>query len=189
MPPVEIICKPHYERKPHPRGQEAFDIQARFPWHPKPQANVMVEITIDEKSVRPPVNRSVMHQYGETLDCQLQVYSLEEIVAEKLRAILQNIQSLERKGWARSRARDYYDLWRILNTYKDKLDLSDFRTLLHEKCKIREVTFSDVSSFFSPSLLEMVEKTWEQWLGPLLPKLPPYTQVIKELRFQVENIL
>jgi len=187
--PVEIICKPHYERKPHPRGQEAFDIQARFPWHRKPQTNIMVEITIDEKLIRPSVNRSVIHHYGEILDFQLQVYSLEEIVAEKLRAILQNIQSFERRGWARSRARDYYDLWRILNTYKDKLNLADFSSLLHEKCKIREVTFTNINSFFSAPLLEQVEKTWEQWLGPLLKELPPYTQVIKELHFEIKEIL
>ena len=28
----------------------------------------------------------------------------------------------DRRGWTRSRARDYYDLWRVLSAYKDDLD-------------------------------------------------------------------
>ena len=51
-----------------------------------------------------------MHEYGEPLSAELQVYSLEEIVAEKLRALLQQAKMFERHGWSRSRARDYYDL-------------------------------------------------------------------------------
>ena len=40
--PVEIACERHVEREPHPTGQEAFDVRARFPWHRRPQVNVMV---------------------------------------------------------------------------------------------------------------------------------------------------
>jgi uncharacterized protein len=187
--PVDIICKRYSERDPHPRGQVAFDIHARFPWHRQPQVNVMVEITRDEKVLRPVVIRQVIHDYGEAFNTQLQVYSLEEIVAEKLRAILQTLQAFERKGWVRSRARDYYDLWRILDTYKDKLDLLSFSNLVHEKCVIKEVSFKDAESFFSTSLLEVVEKTWEQWLGSLVSGLPPHKQVISELREQVGLLL
>jgi predicted nucleotidyltransferase component of viral defense system len=186
---TDIICEPYLERDPHPRGQLAFDIRARFPWHRQPQVHVMVEITTDEILLKPAVTRQVIHGYGETFNTELQVYSLEEIVAEKLRAILQTLKTLERKGWVRSRARDYYDLWRILNTYKGKLDLSCFSNLVRKKCKNREVTFVDVESFFAANLLEVVEKTWEQWLGSLVPNLPPYKQVIGELRGYVTTLL
>lgn len=186
---VDIVCKRYVERNPHPRGQLAFDIRARFPWHRQLQVNVMVEITIDEKLIRPAVTRDVIHDYGEIFNTQLQVYSLEEIVAEKLRAILQTLQAFERRGWVRSRARDYYDLWRILDVYKEKLNLSDFSSLVREKCIIREVTFTDAENFFSKGLLEEVEKTWEQWLGALVPSLPSYKQVIGELRNQVMVLL
>lgn len=69
----------------------------------------------------------------------------------------------------RSRARDYYDLWRVLCAYRDRLDLSDFPTFLDEKCAIRDVTFSGPDSFFPEAKLAAVEKTWKQWLGPLVP--------------------
>jgi predicted nucleotidyltransferase component of viral defense system len=44
------------------------------------------------------------------------VYPLAEIVAEKLRALLQSRQRLQARGWGASRVcRDYYDLWKVLN--------------------------------------------------------------------------
>jgi hypothetical protein len=187
--PVEIGCERHVERDPHPGGQEAFDIRARFPWHRRPQTNVMVEIATDENLLKPPARRSVLHDYGEPFELQVPVYSLEEIVAEKLRAILQHLRALEHRGWVRSRARDYYDLWRVLGTYGDRLDVSDFPTFLREKCATRGVTFSGPDSFFPEAMLAVVEKTWKQWLGPLVPNLPPYKTVIEALRPQVTALL
>jgi uncharacterized protein len=187
--PVEIVCERHVERDPHPAGQEAFDIRARFPWHRTPQTNVMIETAMDEQVLRPTVRRSVLHDYGEPFDIQVPVYSLGEIVAEKLRAILQHLSSLERRGWVRSRARDYYDLWRILGAYRDHLDVPDFPLFLHEKCALKDVTFSGPESFFPKAMLLTVETTWKQWLGPLVPKLPPYKTVIEELRPQVAALL
>ncbi len=140
--PVEILCQRHVERDPHPAGQEAFDIRARFPWHRRPQVNAMVETAMDEKVLKPTVRRSVLHDYGEPFGVQVTVYSLEEIVAEKLRAILQHLRSLERRGWVRSRARDYYDLWRILGAFRDRLDVSGFSVFLREKCALKDVAFS-----------------------------------------------
>lgn len=187
--PVEVVCERHLEREPHPGGQEAFDIHARFPWQRRPQTNVMVEVTIDEKLLRPPVRRAVLHDYGEPLDVEVLAYSLEEILAEKLRAILQHAQTLERRGWGRSRARDYYDLWRILGAYGHQLDVSAFPSLLYEKCAIRGVTFADPSSFFPETVLSVVEKTWRQWLGPLVPDLPPYEIVIGAVRSSLAWLL
>jgi len=187
--PVEIVCERHAERDPHPAGQEAFDIRARFPWHRRPQTNVMIETSMDEKVLKPTVRRSVIHDYGEPLEVQVTVYSLEEIVAEKLRSILQHMRLLERRGWVRSRARDYYDLWRILGTYRDRVDVSDFPMFLHEKCALKGVTFSGSESFFPEAMLLTVEKTWTQWLGPLVPKLPPYKTVIENLRPRITELL
>ncbi|MBI4241828.1 MAG: nucleotidyl transferase AbiEii/AbiGii toxin family protein [Candidatus Rokubacteria bacterium] len=187
--PVEIVYERHVERDPHPAGQEAFDIRARFPWHRRPQTHIMVETVTDEKVLKPTIRRPVLHEYGEPLEVQVAVYSLEEIVAEKLRAILQHLRSLERRGWVRSRARDYYDLWRILGTYRDPLDISGFESFLREKCALKDVTFSGPESFFPKAMLTTVEKTWKQWLGPLVPKLLPYKTVIEELRPQVAALL
>ena len=149
----------------------------------------MIETSMDEKVLKPTFRRSVLHDYGESLEVQVTVYSLEEIVAEKLRSILQHMRLLERRGWVRSRARDYYDLWRILGTYRDRVDVTDFPSFLREKCALKDVTFSGPESFFPEAMLSTVEKTWMQWLGPLVPNLPPYKTVIEELRPRIAELL
>ncbi|MEF8788079.1 MAG: hypothetical protein V5A84_03315 [Planctomycetota bacterium] len=58
-----------------------------------------------------------------------------------LRAVLQHREILEERGWARSRARDYYDVWRVLKSYRDTLELSGFRSFLRRKCELRDVSF------------------------------------------------
>jgi len=187
--PVEIVCERYTERDPHPGGQEAFSVRARLPWQREAHTRVMVEVSVDEKVLKATPRRAVIHGYGEPLDAQVRVYTLEEIVAEKLRAILQHVGKLEERGWSRSRARDYYDLWRVLGTYRDRMDLTDFASLLRDKCAVREVSFEGPGDFFQETMLAYIEKTWDQWLGPLVPHLPSYGTVIGELRPQIDALL
>src|SRR6266536_893158 len=88
---VELTCERNCEKEPHPGGQEAFTIRARFPWQRMPQTRVIIETAVDEKILKPAAVRELIHEYGEPIHVSLQVYALEEIVAEKLRAILQHI--------------------------------------------------------------------------------------------------
>ncbi len=187
--PMEITCERYTEKIPHPGGQEAFSIRARLPWQRSIHTRVMIEVSMDEKVLKPAARRTIIHDYGEPLDAQVRVYCLEEIVAEKLRAILQHIEKLQERGWSRPRARDYYDLWRVLGTYKDHMDLTDFVPFLREKCDLRGVAFDGPGDFFEETMLCYVEKTWEQWLGTLVPDLPPYATVIGQLRSQIEVLL
>ncbi len=110
-------------------------------------------------------------------------------MAEKLRAILQHVRRLEERGWSRSRARDYYDLWHLLGTHRNRLDLSDLDALLREKCAVRAVAFKGPDDFFQGPMLAYVERTWDQWLGPLVPELPPFEKVIGELRPRVAALI
>lgn len=144
---------------------------------------------MDEKVLKSVEKRILIHEYGEPLEAEVGVYALEEIVAEKLRAILQHAERLEERGWSRSRARDYYDLWRVLGTYEDRLDLSDFPSFLREKCAVRNVAFAGPEDFFPSRMLTYVEKTWDQWLGPLVPRLPAFDVVIGDLRPRVDSLI
>ena len=124
----------------------------------------------------------MQHEYGEPLEAHVLVYSLEEIVAEKLRALLQHAKKLQERGWSRSRARDYYDLWRIFSAHREQLDLRELDSLLRRKCALRGVTFDGLGDFFDPGIVTLVEATWEQWLGPLVADLPAVEIVLDELR-------
>ena len=183
--PVDIVCARYTERDPHPDGQEAFTIRARFPWQKEPTTRVTVEVTMDEPVLRPLTRQRILHEYGEPMQAEVQVYALEEIVAEKLRAILQHARQLEERGWSRSRARDYYDLWRLFAAYGDQMDLTGFAALLGAKCAVRSAVFSRPDDFFPDVVLDHVEQTWAQWLGPLVAALPSFDTVITELRPQI----
>ncbi|PIZ13785.1 MAG: hypothetical protein COY53_02970, partial [Elusimicrobia bacterium CG_4_10_14_0_8_um_filter_37_32] len=147
---------------------------------------VMIEITMDEQVIIKPQKKRIIHGYEEDVKQEIFVYSLEEIVAEKMRALLQHLKKLEERGWSRSRARDYYDLWKIFDHYKKTLKKDEIPALFLEKCKVKKIDFSGPESLFNDVMLDYVKKTWQQWMGPLVPDLPEFEVVIKDLR---KNIL
>ena len=187
--PVDIVCARYTEREPHPGRQEAFTIRARLPWQSHPQTRVMIEMTVDEPVLRPVQMRRIIHKYGEPLDAEDQVYSLEKMAAEKLWAILQFANMLERRGSRRSGGRDYYCLWQVFGTYGEQMDLTDFPSLVHQKCAVRGVNFEGTEDFFHSRRLRYVGDTWAQWLGPLVTGLPHFEAVINGLRPQVEALV
>ena len=67
------------------------------------QNKVMIEVTWGEPLVFPPITKPLIQDYRGISDGQLMVYSLEEIVLEKLRAILQHTKKLHEREWTRSR--------------------------------------------------------------------------------------
>jgi len=84
----------YVEREPHPHGQEAFVIRVRFPWHPSPLCRVKLEISHDEPGLLEPDSRTMIHGYGENMDVKVRCYQLEEVIAEKLRCLLQTQRKL-----------------------------------------------------------------------------------------------
>lgn len=189
---AETLAKPYgqfsfeltdyVEKEPHPFNQAAYIIRIQLPWHRKPMTNVKLEITRDETVFFNPCWRSVLHEYGEEIDCKLQVYSLEEIILEKFRAILQNQEMLNKKGWIRSRVRDFYDLWKILDQYKEQLEVERMKEVFLKKCNLKNITFSNPEQFFNEEYLNYIRKDWEKSLGRLLPKLPQFDKIVTILK-------
>ena len=119
----------------------------------------------------------------------IRCYSLEEIVAEKLRALRQAQQKLVMRGWTQRRARDYYDLWRILKQYAKDLDYKQLLPLLRKKCDVRGVDFKTIDDFFTKELVNEAERSWNTMLATFVPDLPPFKVVQRELRDMLEPIL
>ena len=128
-----------------------------------------------------------MHEYDEKIDGTIFVYRLEEIIAEKIRAILQFSKKLHERGWGRSRVRDYYDLWRIFHEYGQKIDKSLLPDLVREKCIPKHVVFTSVNDLFTPRLIAFLDE-WKQWLSAILPEVPPKEIVIEELKKQLHDV-
>lgn len=187
--PFVINLERYLERHPHPHGQDAFIIRVQFPWHPKPMCRIKIEITHDEPVLLPAQRQQLIHGYGENLDYQITGYQLDEIVAEKLRTLLQTLKKLIERGWNRPRARDYYDLWRILDKYRTGLDGKQIYDLLDQKCKLRNVSFQSLEDFFSEELVSEAHKHWKANLSPFLAELPECSTVIEDLRRSLNRLV
>jgi predicted nucleotidyltransferase component of viral defense system len=178
--PFEVTLEQLVLRDPHPGGQEAFLVRVRFPAHRQPLCRLKVEITYDEDLLLPPVTRSLLHRYPDPPEAEWRCYRLEEIVAEKLRALLQSHARLRERGWGASRVcRDYYDLWYVLG--QSTLDTALLPDLLARKCALRQVTFASAADFVAQELQSVARAEWEKQLLPFVPDGPLADQVLDEL--------
>lgn len=187
--PFEINLKRNPELEPHPNGQEAFNFYVKFPWHPTPLCRVKVEITHDEPVILPAIRKPILHDYEETLETQVNCYAIEEIIAEKLRALLQTHQKLMLRGWNRPRARDYYDLWCLFNKYHSHINKAATLQTLDKKCLHRKVAYQSIDDFFTLELLREAQTHWQETLRVLVQNLPSCQQVLDETRAFIANLL
>lgn len=184
---IDFKCNRYPERDTHPEKQEAFVIHARLPWQRDYNTSVKIEVTTQEKVFLPAADKKIIHGYNEEFECWIATYQIEEIIAEKIRAILQFAKKLHERGWGRSRVRDYYDLWRILSTYENTVRKELLPDLVRLKCSTKSVSFDSVRDLFQDKLLESL-KEWNTWLEPIVPNLPDSSRVLKELKGQLEDI-
>jgi len=184
-----LRSEPYLEKRPHPEGQKAFRVQAKLPWHRDFNTTIYIEVSFSEAVILPPVQKKIIHPYGEQFDYSINAYDINEIVAEKIRALLQFAKKLHERGWGRSRVRDYYDLWRILSFYREDISKAALPDLVRKKCAHKEIDFKGIESIFQEKLLLNFEEEWEFWLKDVVgPDLPDRHLVLKDLREQLTKI-
>lgn len=133
---------------------------------------VKVHLTFDEPIFDEPAVVSVNPAYGDLSAFRIAAYSKREIVAEKLRSLLQ-----QQKKWPRPR--DLYDLWYILCKSGERFSWEQLGPLFYEKCRVRGVQ-PDISGLTSDTLREWNENAWLDRLGPMLKDVPDFDPVWKE---------
>ena len=151
--------------------------------------SIKMEVTADEPVILPAADRPLLHGYGEDLATTLRCYSLEEIVAEKLRTMRQALRRLEAGRWSRNCARDYYDLWRLCVDPDVAVDLTRVATILPEKLAVRGVEARSVDDFFPPAVVAEARRQWQSSLGNLVRPLPKFDVAIAELRAKLDRRL
>ncbi len=100
---------------------------------------------------------------------QVRTYSLETIVAEKTRTLLE-----------RGYVRDYYDVWRLFK--EEKFDIVGAKKLFAEKCKAKRILVSGIDQFFPESKLEELSPYLPQLARLSREPLPALEQIFEELR-------
>ena len=126
---------------------------------------VRIDLTRSEPVLEPPTQRPVFHAYPDALsdDVAIATYSLEELFAEKMRALIE-----------RTRPRDLYDVVFIMENIREGIDLERSRELLRRKCAVKTLKVPS-----SDALVELIRASdelhseWKNMLGHQLPELPP----------------
>lgn len=112
--------------------------------------------------------RPLSQVYSDYPPFRVPTESLEEIMAEKLRALVE-----------RKKVRDYYDVWRMSQL---DLDRAAARDLFQKKLMVKGLAGAGVETIFPRDLEATLADYWERELGRLLYPVPDLQQVLTELR-------
>ena len=104
------------------------------------------------------------------------MYSLEEILAEKLRSLLE-----------RGKARDYYDVWRLLKEKSTMFDNEILKKVFYKKITHKNIQFNGLDSFVLKDR-EIIGRYWMNELGHQINQLPSFDEVLNELPGMLANI-
>ena len=172
------------EAKPYtnPRGNRS--IQAKMTYVgplklPRQQLQrIKFDLTQDELIADVPQRRDVFHPYSDAPKPPLQVlcYSVDEVVAEKTRALY------ERQG----RARDIYDLVHLSRNFRATIDAKNARRVVAEKFAFKRLPEPGVAVILDRIDQDGVRANWQAQLGHQLPVLPSADLFLAELHDAVE---
>jgi len=128
---------------------------------------VKVDISREENLVQSPVVRKTFFTYSDLAPHSLLCYTLEEILVEKLRSVMQRMQ-----------ARDLYDIWYLLDA--EELDPAFLLVEFREKCTAKGLLPGE----FHRKLSERLPQYRGRWSGSLkdqIRDLPDFEQVEREV--------
>jgi predicted nucleotidyltransferase component of viral defense system len=130
---------------------------------------VQCHLTFDEPLYTSTEKKQVAPAYSDLRDFEINTYSKVEIVAEKMRALIQ-----QQEKWPRPR--DLYDLWYIFCERGERFPKEMLNDLFEKKCQIRSVS-PDPSLLISDKLREWNRQAWEAQLAPTIQSPPDYDRV------------
>lgn len=161
------------DRRPH-ENSHTFWLAYDGPLPASRTKTVKVDITLRERIASLPVDRALLRGYEEYRDLPgnaiLSVYSLEEIAAEKIVALLDR---------ARTEPRDLYDLWFL--TAGGHVRLDDLVPHVSAKLEFRGGSLERSAKAFSAKEPRL-RALWDVRLAPQMIELPPFDGVHREVR-------
>lgn len=126
-------------------------------------SSLRIEISLRNDLVLEPDLKEIIPVYADTQPIFISVMNIQEILAEKVRTLLQ-----------RQKARDVYDLWFLLRKGA-KLDYE----LIGKKAELLNLKFDTV--FFLKRISE-IEKVWQTELSGYVTTVPDFNKVINEIK-------
>jgi predicted nucleotidyltransferase component of viral defense system len=135
---------------------------------------VKVDISRSEQLVFEPVMKDVFVDYTDLEAYQLLCYPLEEVLVEKMRSVMQRMQ-----------ARDFYDIWYLLEVHEMEADyyVSEFEA----KCKSKELMHTDFPKKLDERLPQYKGR-WKSSMSEQIKDLPDFDQVEREVQRHLKKL-
>ena len=134
--------------------------------------NIKIDLSFDETIVEAPQMLVVISTYADDSQSHLPVYALTEILAEKIRSILQ-----------RGKSRDFYDVWCLLKRYPDRFTIEALWPVFLKKLEAKEIRVPrSVEDFLLEARISAARQFWEKGIAHQVASLPDFDVVLIELR-------
>lgn len=135
---------------------------------------VKVDISKSEKLEFDPVLKPAFIAYSDIEEHQLLCYRLEEVLVEKMRSVMQRMQ-----------ARDFYDIWYLLESYQ--MEVEYYLVEFAGKCAAKNLNPAD----FPKKLAERLPSykgRWQSSLKEQIQNLPNFERVEREVSRRLRSI-
>ncbi len=135
---------------------------------------VKVDISRSEELVFPPATNGVFVDYSDLEGHQLLCYCLEEVLVEKMRSVMQRMQ-----------ARDFYDIWYLLEKHGMEVDfyLGEFEV----KCKSKNLLHTDFLKKLAERLPQYKGR-WKSSMSEQIKDLPDFEQVERAVQRHLKKL-
>ena len=135
---------------------------------------VKVDISRSEQLQFEPILQDVFLTYSDQESHKLLCYTLEEILIEKHRSVMQRMQ-----------ARDFYDIWYLLEM--NGLEIDFYSSEFIAKCENKKVNPQD---FFKKleQRLPQYKARWQKSMKEQIQDLPNFDKVVREVKRRIRKL-
>ena len=138
-------------------------------------AMIYMDLSFDEPLCLEPQFRKVLTAPFPDEERSVQVYPLEELMAEKMRSLVE-----------RGKSRDYYDVWRLLKEQRSQMNLELLGTVLEKKLRHKGLRLRTIADFL-PENPAGIKRYWEKDLSQQVATLLPLEDVLNELKQMLDS--
>ena len=135
---------------------------------------VKVDISRSEQLVFEPVMNDVIIGFTDLEEHQLLCYPLEEVLVEKMRSVMQRMQ-----------ARDFYDIWYLLEEHE--MDADFYISEFEAKCKSKDLQHTDFPKKLDERLPQYKGR-WKSSMSEQIKDLPDFDQVEREVKKHLKKL-
>lgn len=130
-----------------------------------------LDLTADELVVLPPDQRTIQQSYSDSPQAlKIVCYALEEIFAEKIRALAE-----------RARPRDLYDVIHLHNRKASSVDKGKLVDVLRKKCDFKKIECPSLFFMENHPYKSVLQSEWSNMLKHQLSSLEPFDSYWRRL--------